>query len=178
MDDFGVRREQESDYEEISRVICDAFGEEGSAVDELVKLIRSSNLYFPQYSFVAVIDDIVVGHTMLSGAYLIDGSIRHDVLVLSPLSVSPQYQRRGIGAALVKKVIQTAEKSNESLIVLEGDHNYYSRFGFEWSEKYGITIKIPLDVPPECAQIYRGPAFHENLKGRVQYPPAFDHVAH
>lgn len=141
-------------------------------------MIRNSGLYFPQYSIVALAGEVIVGHTMLSGAQLIDEDESRNILTLSPLSVSPEYQRHGIGAALVKNVIQLAEQANEPLIALEGDHNYYSRFGFEWSEKYGISIRIPSNVLPESAQIYRGPTFSESLKGRVQYPPAFDHVAH
>ncbi|HMS24292.1 MAG TPA: N-acetyltransferase [Acidimicrobiia bacterium] len=173
-----LREESESDFNNIDRITRIAFGDHGDDVAKLITLIRASESYCPQYSYVAELEAQVVGHIMLSKVSLIDNGNIHEILTLSPLSVTPQFQNMGIGSSLVREVVTKADKSGEPLIVLEGSHLYYPRFGFELSQKYGISINLPQDVPPESAQVFIGHSNQDKLKGHVVYPPAFDHVAH
>ncbi len=177
--DVSLREETESDFDDIDRITRLAFGDHGDDVAKLVTLIRASENYCPRYSYVAVANGQVVGHIMLSKATLVDNGKVHEILNLSPVSVAPKFQNMGVGSSLVKLVVAKADKSGEPLVVLEGSHLYYSRFGFEWSETYGISINIPKDVPAESAQVFICNSYNDELiKGQVVYPAAFDHVAH
>ncbi len=113
---------------------------------------------------------------MISYARLVDGETKHQVANLSPLAVSPDYERRGIGSALVREVVARAEARGEPLVVLEGSPVYYGRLGFEHSVPHGIEITLPSWAPPEAAQMVRLRNYHPSLRGRVAYPPAFDDV--
>jgi GNAT superfamily N-acetyltransferase len=60
--------------------------------------------FLPELSLVATVDGVVVGHVLLTAAVVVDElAVHHRVLVLSPMSVLPEQQRRGIGAALVRR---------------------------------------------------------------------------
>lgn len=111
-------------------------------------------------------------------------TLRHDagarrVAMLSPLAVSPQHQRRGVGRVLVERVVSAAEALGEPLVVLEGDPAYYGPLGFEPADKYGIELPLPDWAPREAAQVIRLSSFDPDdlsWRGTVVYPEAFDGV--
>jgi len=51
-------------------------------------------------------------------------------LLLGPLAVDPAHRNRGIGTALMRRVIARARLAGHRAIVLIGDAAYYGRFGF------------------------------------------------
>src|ERR1700710_1888680 len=99
--ELEVRAEVPSDAAEVRAVVAAAFDDETVAVlwEELAARPGAA-------SYVAVMggpamDGAVVGHVGLSRAW-IDGRDRLvGATVLSPLSVLPEYQQRGVGKALV-----------------------------------------------------------------------------
>ena len=165
-----------ADHDGVQRVVSAAFhpGDEAT----LVERIRTSEFYVADMELVAVVDDEVVGHVMVSGASIVDhAGTTSPIVMLSPLAVEPTRQRQGIGGALVRAVSAIAERRSEPVIVLEGSPTYYSQFGFEPSAKLGITLPLPDWAPPEAAQVLRLSAYDRNdarLRGAVRYPPAFD----
>ena len=66
-------------------------------------------------------------------------------LLLGPLAVHPIYQSEGLGEKLVLNGIEKAHFDNWNWIVLVGDINYYSRFGFNKKATHGVTIGDGLD---------------------------------
>jgi putative acetyltransferase len=169
-----IRAEEIQDRQAIADVVSRAFESPNHA--RLVDALRESANSVPTWSLVAIVDDRIVGHVMVSYAILRDVSIEHRVASLSPLSVDPAYQRRGIGSALVRSVVSRVDSAGEPLIVLEGSPWYYSRFGFEHSVPLGITIELPDWAPPEAAQILRLGQYDPAIRGELVYPPAFDVV--
>jgi len=172
--DFSIRAELPADHRAIREVVAAAFGSPVEA--RLVDDIRSSENFVAGWSLVAVLDGRVVGHVMVSYVALVDGDQRHRVPSLSPLAVSPDQQRRGIGGALVRAVTERVDAAGEPLVVLEGSPTYYARFGFEPSTRHGIDITLPGWAPPEAAQVLRLRAYDSAIRGHVVYPPAFDAV--
>lgn len=176
-DDEGVptvRAEVLSDHDEIASVVTRAFGSPNQA--RLVAAIRASSNFVPGWSLVATVDGRVVGHVMVSYVTLRDDTSEHRVPSLSPLSVSPDHQGRGIGSALVHAVVSAVDATGAPLIVLEGSPWYYPRFGFEYAVPLGITIKLPDWAPAEAAQVLRLSRYDPVIRGQLVYPPAFDSV--
>ena len=171
-----IRPERPEDCDAIARVVGDAFG--GDVEVRLVEAIRASENHVAEFALVAVDDDEVVGHVMLSYVTLADDDATHRILSLSPLAVAPSRQRAGVGSALVREALARAEASGEPLVVLEGSPDYYGRLGFEHSVKCGIHIDLPSWAPPEAAQMARLRAYDPAIRGRVVYPPAFDEATH
>jgi putative acetyltransferase len=170
----AIRVERPGDEPAIGTVVVAAFN--SVAHGDLVAAIRASPNFLPELSLVAVVDDGIVGHVMISYVTLADAGTQRRVASLSPLAVAPEHQRRGIGSMLVSAVTAHADELGEPLVVLEGDPGYYSRFGFEPSAPLGIHIKIPSWAPPEAAQVLRLRGYDPSIRGDVVYPPAFDLV--
>lgn len=70
---------------------------------------------------------------------------RHRTLLLGPLAVDPAFQDRGVGAALMDEAIRRAKGLGETSIILVGDEDYYSRFGFKADATTGLHLPGPVD---------------------------------
>jgi putative acetyltransferase len=167
------RAETPKDSVNVGAVLDEAFGAE-KHVAEMVRLIRESPNYAPQYSVVAEKESKIVGYVMLSRVELEDGNNLHQALTLSPLAVTPSEQGSGIGGRLIREVAQAADNAGEQLIVLEGSPDYYPRFGFRPAGDIGISIDLPSWAPPEAAMAMPLKNYNPKLKGKLKYPPAFD----
>ena len=66
-------------------------------------------------------------------------------LLLGPLAIHPIYQGEGLGEKLVLNSIEKANSDNWNWIVLVGDLDYYSKFGFSKKPTRGIYIRNSLD---------------------------------
>jgi putative acetyltransferase len=160
-----IREETPDDFDAVHAVTAAAFGRDDEA--HLVRRIRVSEQYVPTLSFVAEDDGEINGHVMLSYVDLAGSQ----VLELAPLSVAPSRQGEGVGSALARAALEAAERHGEPLVLLLGDPAYYSRFGFVLAAEHGIH-------PPDAAmapafQVAVLPAYHESLRGRVTFSPAF-----
>jgi putative acetyltransferase len=159
----------------VAELVAAAFGSPAEA--RLVELIRASPHFIPELSLVAEFGDRVAGHVMISFASLQAADGQRRIAVLSPLAVAPDFQRRGIGSALVREVTARADERGEPVVILEGSPAFHGRLGFEHSVLYGIHITLPSWAPPEAAQAIRFRNYDPSLRGRVVYPPAFDEAA-
>lgn len=97
MPDFLIRPERNGDAAAIYVVTREAFAQPAEA--DLVSALRASG--DEVCSLVAEVDGAVVGHVMLSK--LVSPA---RCLGLAPLSVLPNQQKMGIGAALMKRAIE------------------------------------------------------------------------
>ena len=93
-------------------------------------------------------DRVVVGHVLLSRSWVDAREALVEVLVLSPLSVTPARQGRGIGTALVAAAIEAAGRIGVPALFLEGSPDYYSRRGFESAEGQGFRGAIGARARP------------------------------
>ena len=168
-----IEPEQLEDAAAIRDVVSRAFAGRAE-VPELVELIRASPQYVPELALVARIGSTVAGFVMLSHAEVVAADGRHEVLTLSPLAVAPEFERRGIGSALVRAGLVAADAVGAGLVTLEGNPAFYGRFGFTPATAAGVTIDLPDWAAPEAAQVYRLRAYSSTVHGRLVYPPAFD----
>lgn len=168
-----IEPETDNDVESIRAVVQAAFGAHRT-VGTLVDLIRESPNFIPELSLVAKDGDEIIGHVMVSHAELVDDdAVRHRVLTLSPLAVSPLRQNEGIGGSLIRAAIGAADQLGEPLITLEGSPEYYPRFGFRPAANYGVTINLPEWAPLEAAMVYPLSNYDPSFTGVLEYPPAF-----
>ena len=80
-------------------------------------------------SLVAEVDGQVVGHLALSPVTMSDGTA--DWYGLGPVSVVPDHQGQGIGAALIEEGLARLRALGANGCCLVGHPGYYRRFGFE-----------------------------------------------
>ena len=173
MEIIEVRPEGPADFDEVDEVVREAFGSDEEV--HLVRAIRRSPGYIPGLALVAVRAGHVVGHVMVSHASLRGDGDERRVATLSPLAVAPEWQRRGVGSRLVREVSRLAEAHGEPAVVLEASPSYYTRFGFEPCDPFGIHIDLPTWATPEAAQVLRLSRWDAGLRGRLVFP-ALDEV--
>jgi len=90
-------------------------------------------------------------------------------LGLAPLSVAPQFQRKGIGRSLAEEGLSQARKRGWEAVFVLGDPTYYERFGFR------------ADLAGGLPSPYAGPHFMALSLGttlptrgdKIDYAPAF-----
>jgi len=168
---MNIRCSNCSDYPAIAEIEKQAFGRDNEA--RLVELIRESDRYIPELELVAEINNAVVGHVLFSYIDLL-GQENWQVLGLSPIAVRSQFQRRGIGSALIGAGLEAADVRGEAMAIVLGDPQFYSRFGFQPSVGYGV--ESPFPVPEEFFLLKPLKNYQELHRGKIAYPPSFNVV--
>lgn len=166
-----IRRETPDDHREVREVHTRAFGD-GVRVPGLVEALRVAEAALAPMSFVAVVDDRVVGHVLLSATRLDAPRRIVDVLSLSPLGVVPEFQRQGIGTRLVAHALQAADSQGVPLVFLEGSPRYYGTRGFEAADAAGFRSPS-LRIPEAAFQVARLSAHEPWMTGTFVYSETF-----
>lgn len=166
-----MRAERPDDVPAIRAAHTGAFGRPDEA--ELVDALRRDPAAWdPDRSLVAEVDGDVVGHVLLTRvAVTTADGVRSPVLALAPLGVRPEFQRRGVGTALVSGALAVAGLLP---VVVLGDPAYYGRFGFADATPAGI--RPPFRVPPGAFQLWCPAGAPAPPPGVVRYPAAFSAV--
>jgi putative acetyltransferase len=168
----SVRRARDSDAPAIRAVTTRAFdgnGDHGEHVADLVDALAAGPA---RVSLVAELDGEVVGHVLLSRAWIDVERELVEALVLSPLSVDPPVQHTGIGTGLVGAALAASEADAVPAVFLEGSWDYYSRFGFVAGDSRGFT-RPSARIPGPAFQVVVLPAWQQWMTGAVVYPDAF-----
>ena len=76
----------------------------------------------------AAAENKVIGHVAISPVSVSAGT--PGWYGLGPLSVLPEYQRRGVGARLMREALRTLQEKGAAGCVVLGEPAYYGRFGF------------------------------------------------
>ena len=162
---FQIRPETPADGEAIAAVTRSAFlnaPHTDHNEEFIVAGLRAAGAL--SLSHVAEVHGRVVGHVALSPVSISDGSTGW--FGLGPISVLPEFQKQGLGAALMQTALQQLAQLGAAGCVLLGDPGYYRRFGFENS-----AALVLRDVPPEY---FMALAFKGTVpSGVVTYHPAF-----
>ena len=93
-------------------------------------------------SLVAELDGRVVGHIAFSPVTISDGS--RNWYGLGPVSVLPEFQRQGIGKALIEEGLSRLRDLNAQGCCLVGHPEYYKRLGFK-----NVPRLVHEGVPPD-----------------------------
>ena len=165
-----IRKENTNDYEAVYSLIKTAFASAEHAdgnEQDLVTALRAGDAYIPDLSLIAEIDGKIVGHILFTKAKIEN----IDVLALAPLSVLPEYQRQGIGLALINAGHRIARKLNYPYSIVLGSENYYPKAGYLPADTFGITP--PFDVPRENFMAYPLTDVPVRIRGTIQYAKEF-----
>ncbi|WP_175539729.1 GNAT family N-acetyltransferase [Nocardioides exalbidus] len=171
MTDVEIRPAGPHDADAVLAVVSAAFGADdaarGAQVADLWAEVRSGDLLLAER--VAVLVGEVVGHVGISHCWVDARRELVDAGMLSPLSVAPAHQGRGIGTALVAAAIDAARGVGRPALFLEGSPAYYGARGFEPGARHGFEPPS-LRVPAPALQVVLLGERPDWLSGRVVYP--------
>ncbi|PJH94281.1 GNAT family N-acetyltransferase [Bacillus sp. SN1] len=173
--EFFIRQELTHEYNTTEDIVKKAFlNEKYSDKKEhfLVNKIRKSDAFIPELSLVALNGKEIVGHILLSKIKIVDGDNAVDSLAIAPVSVAPEYQRKGIGSQLILVALKKAKELGYRSAIVLGHKDYYPKFGFKPASLW--NIKAPFEVPDEVFMALElSKDSLENVKGVVHYSKAF-----
>lgn len=165
-----IRQENNKDFDNVYSVVKKAFQmaehSDGNEQD-LVVALRKSDAFIPELSLVAEIDGKIVGHIMFTKIEI--GN--HTELTLAPLAVLPEYQKQGVGAALIKEGHRIAKELGYQYSVVLGSETYYPRYGYIPAKQLGI--KAPFEVASENFMAIKLQENAEPINGIVKYAKEF-----
>jgi putative acetyltransferase len=165
-----IRAETAADADAVQQIHAAAFGDDH--VPRLVTALKERPATLTPRGYVATVDDEVAGHVLLTASWLDAPKKLVDVLVLSPLGVSPQHQRKGLGTRLVARAIEEADRAGAPLLFLEGDPGYYQERGFTPAGPLGFR-KPSLRIPDAAFQVVKLSAYESWMTGTLVYSEPF-----
>jgi putative acetyltransferase len=166
-----IRVETPADRSAIAHLVERAFGDgHGRVVADLVDALRRDDPGF--LSLVAEDDGELTGHVMFTRSLLDAPDRLLPVQVLSPLAVTPERQRQGIGRALIRHGVAELDKRDVPLVFLEGDPAYYSKRGFVAGDGMGFR-KPSLRIPDAAFQVMPLTAHRPWMTGTLVYLHTF-----
>lgn len=156
-----LKKEEEKDFFDVEKLTREAFWNvyrPGCYEHLVLHRLRKSEAFIPELDFVALDNGKIIGNIIYSKAKIIGSNgEEHEVLTFGPLSVLPNYQKKGIGSKLINHTMEIALNLGFKAIVIFGDPNYYKRFGFENAEKFNIHTSDGANFDAFMAkELYKG----------------------
>lgn len=139
-----IRKEKPADFKKTEYMTLRSFWNlHGAGCNEhyLVRVLRQSDAYLPQFSRVAECDGQIVGAIFYSKSKVVDGESGrvHEVVTFGPLCVEPLLRDKGIGSRLLNETIPLVKEAGVPGIVIFGEPEYYPKHGFKTCDNFGIT---------------------------------------
>jgi putative acetyltransferase len=171
-----IRNETDADVGTITEVTIAAFKTlaiSNHTEQFIIEALRAAKAL--TVSLVAEVNGRVIGHIAFSPVTISDGT--RNWYGLGPVSVLPEYQRKGVGKALIQEGLSRLKDLNAHGCCLVGHPDYYRKFGFK-----NVSGLVHEGVPQEVffALSFDGHtpqgtvAFHEGFKADGQQKGAGD----
>ena len=174
-----IRLEEEKDYFETENLTREAFWNvyrEGCFEHLIIHNLRKDKSFVKELDYCIEIDNKIIANIVYAKGKLKleNGNIR-EILIFGPVSVLPEYQKKGYGEKLINYTIEKAKELGFDAIVIMGNPNYYKKFGFESCSKYKIYyegIDKKEETPFFMIKILNDNNI-ENLKGIYSDPDCY-----
>ena len=160
-----IRSERDADADAIAEVTAAAFEtlEISNQTEQfIIEALRTGGAL--TVSLVAELDVRIVGYIAFSPVAISDGT--QNWYGLGPVSVLPEFQRQGVGKALILEGLARLKDMGAGGCCLVGHPEYYVKFGFK--NLPGLVLE---GVPPE---VFFGLSFDGRVpSGSVTFHEAF-----
>ncbi|MEO0515281.1 MAG: GNAT family N-acetyltransferase, partial [Planctomycetota bacterium] len=165
-----LRDADEADRDALIAVHAAAFPTDAEA-KLVAELLDGHDVLF---SIAAEADQKLVGHALLTSMTHEHGGSVRGLVGLAPLAVVPEFQRRGLGRALVREAIRQCNTNRVTALFVLGDPAFYGPLGFQPASEHGFTNDFGAG---EAFQVIAFRPDRPAPPGRVSYAPAFNNLA-
>lgn len=145
--------------------------ESGTLVGNLVREIKSKKYYVPELDLIMTDEnDDIIGLALFS-RFHIDGKYEDELIILSPVAVKTELQRKHISKELIDFGLKRAKELGYGACIVEGNPQNYNSRGFKTSAPYGIVAHESVGLPaPECLMVCElKEGALEHIKGELDY---------
>ncbi len=173
---INIRLETKDDYLKVEELTREAFWNlymPGCDEHYLCHILRDHHDFIKELDYIAEIDGKVIASIMYTKSYLFsDDNNKVEIVSFGPLCVHPEYQRKGIGAALIEKTKNLVEKKNIPAIVIYGDPHNYCKHGFKNGLDYQVS-NLDGEYPLGLLVLELQPDFFGQKKWKVSQSDVF-----
>lgn len=142
MNNLTIRPETEQDYRAVEFLTREAFWNvyrPGCTEHYVVHCLRNDPDFVPELDFVMELDGTLIGHILFVRAAIeTDAGQVLPIMTFGPISIHPDYQRKGYGKQLLDYALAQAEKMGVGAICMEGNIDFYGKCGFSVASTHGI----------------------------------------
>jgi len=135
--------------------------------------LRDHQDFIKELDYVAEIDGNIIGSIMYSKSFLIyDDAEMIQTVSFGPLCVHPDYQRKGIGTALIEKTKMMVQEMNIPAIIIYGDPHNYCKHGFKNGIDYQVS-NLDGEYPLGLLVLELQPGFFGRKNWKVKQSDVF-----
>ena len=146
---MNIRLETPKDYREVENLTREAFWNvyrPGCTEHYVLNQYRTNPDFIPELDLVMEegdgelqSPDKIIGHVMFSKAEIIlDDGTHFPSWTFGPISVHPDYKRKGYGLNLLNYALEKAKEMGIGLLQMEGNIEFYKHAGFGLASKLNI----------------------------------------
>ena len=148
-----IRLEQPKDYREVENLTREAFWNvyrPGCTEHYVLNQYRTNPEFIPELDYVMEEDSMIIGHVMFSKAEItLDDGTLFPSWTFGPISIHPDYKRKGYGLKLLKYALEKAKEMGIGLLQMEGNIEFYKHAGFDLANK----LNIHYHAEPKDAEV-------------------------
>ncbi len=141
--DMHIRNETERDFREVETLTREAFWNlyfPGCDEHFLIHRMRSHPDFINELDFVAEHNGRIVGSIVYTKSWLTNERNEvKEIATFGPLCVHPEFQRQGIGGALIRHTKNLLREKGCDGIVILGDPHNYCKYGFKSAKDLNIS---------------------------------------
>ena len=139
---MNIRIEKCEDFRKVENLTREAFWNvyrPGCKEHYVLNQFRNNPDFIPELDFVMEESGEIIGHIMFSKAELVlsDGT-RKPSWTFGPISIHPDYKRKGYGLQLLNFALDEARKMGVGFLCMEGNLEFYKNAGFDLASKLNI----------------------------------------
>ena len=139
-----IRNEMSGDHRIVEELTRKAFWNlyvPGCVEHYLVHVMRDHADFIPELDYVLEQDNQIIGNIMYTKAKLIsEEGIEKPILTFGPVSILPEYQRKGYGSKIIQHSFIRAKELGYAVIVIFGNPGNYAKLGFISCSRLDISL--------------------------------------
>ena len=177
--DYNIRLEEKNEYRAVENLTREAFWNvyrPGCTEHYVLHCFRDNKDFVPELDFVMEKDNQLIGHVMFVRATIETEDGRTiPIMTFGPISILPEYQRKGYGKALLDYSLEKAKEMGVGAVGMEGNIEFYGKSGFVVASTKGIhyhaepkEAEVPYFLLKELRE-----GFLDGITGTYYTPQAY-----
>lgn len=128
-----IRLEKEKDYFEVENLTREAFWNvyrPGCCEHYVLHKLRNDECFVKELDYVLEKDGKIIANVVYAkGKLKTDDGKSRELLLFGPVSVLPDYQKKGYAQKLIEFTMNKAKELGYEAIVISGNPDYYKKYG-------------------------------------------------
>jgi len=177
MSEIVIRRERPEDYAYVENMTREAFWNvyrPGCSEHYLLHTYRDDPDFIPELDLVMELDGQIIGHVMYVRSQIKadDGRVI-PIVTFGPISIAPEWQKKGYGKRLVEQSMQRAAQWGAGAVAITGSNVFYGKCGFVIAHTRGIRYENNPTAPYFLIAELK-PGFLDGITGTFRDPDGYD----